>query len=482
MKLPKEIEDIIHTLEEKGFEGYVVGGCVRDILRGVNPEDFDVASNAGPEDVARIFKKSYSDNKFGTVTVFTPSKRENLKEVQVTPYRVESNYKDKRHPEKVEFVENIREDLKRRDFTVNAMALHPREKVIDLFGGREDLEKRVIRAVGNPTERFFEDALRMMRGVRFFATLDFGIEKKTKEAIKENAPLLSKISEERIRDEFLKIIDSEKAKEGVEELRRLGLLERFLPELLEGYQVAQNKHHIYDCYEHAVNALEYATRKKFSRHVRLAALLHDVGKPRVKEGNDKEATFHNHEVVGAKMTRGILRRLKFRKEDIEKVMLLVRYHLFYYNVGEVSESSVRRLLRKVGKENIDELLQVRMADRIGSGVPKAEPYRLRHMRYLIKKVSEDPISVNMLKVGGKDIMEILNTSPGPVIGDILNILLLKVINEPKLNKKESLRKEIEKIKNWDDEKRKEESQRAKKEIESLEVKRDEMNKKKYWVT
>jgi poly(A) polymerase/tRNA nucleotidyltransferase (CCA-adding enzyme) len=214
----------------------------------------------------------------------------------------------------------------------------------------------------------------------------------------------------------------------------------------------------------------------------MSALLHDIGKPRSKEGEGEQATFYNHEVIGAKMTRDLLRRLKFKKEEVEKITLLVRYHLFYYNVGEVSESSVRRLLRKVGKENIEELLQLRMADRIGSGVPKAEPYRLRHMRYLIEKVSQDAISVNMIKIGGKEIMETMGVSPGPIIGDVLNILLLEVINNPGKNKKETLLKEVEKIKKWSEEKRKEEVEKAKIEVEKLEVKRDEMTKKRYWVT
>jgi len=482
MQLPKEVKDIISTLEGGGFEGYLVGGCVRDLFRGVKPEDFDVATNAKPKEITKIFKKSYSDNNFGTVTVLTEKKEKNLREIQITPYRVESNYKDKRHPEEVKFVEDIKEDLKRRDFTMNAIAFHPEKGVIDPFKGKKDLEEKTIRAVGSAKERFSEDALRMMRAVRFSATLGFKIEEETRKEIKKNAHLLSKISAERIRDEFVKIVNSKRAKEGVEELRKLGLLKEFLPELLEGYGVAQNKHHIYDCYEHAVNALEYAAKKNFGVHVRLAALLHDVAKPRVKKGKGEEAIFHNHEVVGAKMTRGILKRLKFKKDDVEKVTLLVRYHLFYYNVGEVSESSVRKLLRRVGKENIEELLQVRMADRIGSGVPKAEPYRLRHMRYLIERVSEDPISTHMLKAGGGDVMEIMDIAPGPLIGDVLNILLARVINNPQLNEKEKLREEIEKIKDWGEEKIKEESKKAKKEVERLETKRDEMNKKRYWVT
>ncbi len=485
MKLPKEVEKIIEALEKHGYEGYAVGGCVRDILRGVSPEDFDVATNALPEEVEKIFKKSFSDNKFGTVTVFTGSSEKNLKEVQVTTYRTEEEYKDRRHPQKVNFVKNIEEDLERRDFTINAMAIRKEAHgygIIDPFNGKGDIEKEIIRAVGDPQERIAEDALRMMRAARFSCSLGFSIEKETEKAIKENAKLLQDISEERIRDEFVKIIMSSKAVEGVEILRNLNLLKQFLPELLEGYQVLQNKHHIYDCYQHSIYSLGYAAKKNFGFHVRVAALLHDIGKPRVKSGKGEKATFYNHEIVGAKMTRSILKRMKFSKEDREKIVLLVRYHLFYYNVGEVSESSVRRLLRKVDKKNMEELLQLRMADRIGSGVPKAEPYRLRHMRYLIDKVSQDAISTNMLKIGGNEIMEIINVPPGPVIGDVLNILLLKVINDPKKNKEEVLKKEVGKIKDKSPEEIKKEAKKAKKEIEKVETKRDEMTKQKYWVT
>ncbi len=485
MNIPKETIKIIETLRANNFEGYLVGGCVRDMLMKKTPADFDIATNANPEEVKKIFPKNFSDNNLGTVTVFTGSKEKNLKEVQITTYRTEGDYKDKRRPEKVNFVKNIEEDLKRRDFTINAMAIQPTKnsfEIIDLFNGKKDLEKKIIRTVGDAKERFSEDALRMMRAVRFFSSLGFSIEKKTKEAIKENALLLEKISSERVRDEFLKIIMTANAEEGVDMLRETGLLKIFLPEVLEGYKVAQSKHHIYDCYEHSIYSLKYAAKKNFGMHVRVASLLHDVGKPRTKEGEGEQATFHNHEIVGAKMTRGILRRLKFKREEVEKITLLVRYHLFYYNVGEVSESSVRRLVRKVGKENIEELLQLRMADRIGSGVPKAEPYRLRHLRYLIEKVSQDAISVNMLKIGGEEIMKELGVAPGPVVGDVLSILLSEVINNPQKNNKEDLSKKIEEVKNWSSEEIKKMAKKAREEAEKVEIKRDEMTKKRYWVT
>jgi len=251
-------------------------------------------------------------------------------------------------------------------------------KIIDPFSGKKDLKDKIIRAVGNPEERFSEDALRMMRAVRFATTLDFKIEEKTTRAIKKNSFWLQAISKERIRDEFLKIIMTERAADGIELLRLLSLLKYIVPELEQGFGVSQNKHHIYGCYQHAILSLKYVAKRNFNKYVRLAALFHDIGKPRVKRGEGSDATFYGHEILGAKMTTQILNRLKFPKKEIEKIAKLVRYHLFYYNPGEVFDSSVRRLVRKVGPENMEELLQVRMADRIGSGCPKAEPYKLRH--------------------------------------------------------------------------------------------------------
>jgi len=270
--------------------------------------------------------------------------------------------------------------------------------------------------------------------------------------------------------------------EGIELLRKLSLLKYIIPELEEGYGITQNKHHVYEVYEHNVRSLDYAAKKNFNKYVRLTALFHDIGKPRVKKGEGPDATFYNHEVVGAKMTFQILSRLKFPKKEIEKITKLVRYHLFYYNPGEVGESSVRRLIRQVGPEDMEELLQVRMSDRIGSGVPKAEPYKLRHMRYVIERVSQDPISVKMLKVNGNDVMKILNIKPGPKIGQILDILLGYVLGNPKKNEKAFLEEKIKELGKLKDEELKEISQKARKEREKIEMKRDEMTKKKYWVT
>lgn len=488
MIIPKEVKSVIDKLIKKGFEAFIVGGCVRDFLREVEPKDWDVTTNAKPEEIKKVFAKSFYENKFLTVTVQTASENPQLKEIEVTTYRSEAKYTDKRHPDEVKYAKTVKEDLARRDFTVNAIALSLAEpgsaKLIDPYDGQKDLKVKIIRTVGKPEERFGEDALRMMRAVRFATTVGDGwkIEPETGQAIQKNAPWLRAISKERIRDELMKIIASEKAADGIELLRGLGLLKYIIPELEEGYGVGQNKHHIYECYKHSLLSLKYAAEKGFNEQVRLAALLHDIAKPRVKRGEGQDATFYNHEIVGAKMVAAILNRLKFSNKDIEKITKLVRYHLFYYNVDEVTESSVRRLVRQVGSESMEELLQVRMADRIGSGVPKAEPYKLRHLKYTIEKVSKDPISVRMLKVNGDGVMQKLGIGSGPKIGQILDILLGNVLNDPDNNKKEWLVKEIEKLGKLDDRELRDLAEKGRKERESLEIKRDQMTKKKYWVT
>jgi len=312
--------------------------------------------------------------------------------------------------------------------------------------------------------------------------LGFSIEPHTLETIREQSNLLSIISKERIRDELMKIIMTERASEGVEILRETGLLKHIIPELEEGYKIGQNKHHIYEVYDHNLRCLDYAAKKDYNKYVRLAALLHDIAKPRTKEGEGPDSTFKNHQVLGAKMTIQILERLRFPKKDIEKVAKLVRYHMFTYDPDKVGESSVRRLVRQVGPENMEELLEVRMADRIGSGVPKAEPYRLRYLRYVIDKVSQDPISVKMLKVSGNEVMEILKIQPGPKVGQILDVLLGSVLEEPKKNEKEFLEEEVKKLGKLSEKEIGSLVQKAREEREKLEMKRDEMTKQKYWVT
>lgn len=483
MNIPTEIETINRKIQDAGFEAYVVGGSIRDALLDKKPKDWDLATNATPEQIEKIFDKTYADNKFGTITILTDSNDPAVREVEITSYRKEKNYKDSRHPESVEWARTIEEDLSRRDFTINALALDVQtQKILDPFNGKQDLKRKIIRTVGNPKERFSDDALRIMRAVRLAVILGFTIEKNTLQEIQRSADSLLKISNERIRDELLEIIMSKKAAKGIEMLRKWGLLNIIIPELVENYGVAQNKHHIYDCYEHALRSLDYAAKKDYNMHVRLAALFHDIAKPDVKEGKGEDATFYNHEVVGAKKTANILKRLKFAQKDIKKITKLVRYHLFYYNVDEVSESSVRRLVRKVGKENIDDLIKVRKADRIGSGVPKAEPYKLRHLQYIIEKVAQDPISTRMLAVNGKDVMKTLGASPGPIIGDILNILLSEVLSDPAKNKRDYLLQRIVELGKMQQTQIKELAKASQEDIERIETKRDEMTKKKYWLT
>ena len=317
-----------------------------------------------------------------------------------------------------------------------------------------------------------------MRAVRFACQLDFSIEEKTFEAIKKNAGWLQAIAKERIREEFEKIIMSKKASDGIEFLRKSGLLKYVIPELEKGFGVSQNRHHIYTVYEHNLLSLKFAADKKFNLAVRLGALFHDIAKPEVKEGAGLEATFYNHDLVGAKFAVRILDRLKFPRELVDKVALLVRNHMFVYDIGVVTEAAIRRLLVRVGPENMQDLIDLRVADRLGSGVPKAQPYRLRHFQYMVEKVQYDAISVKMLKINGNDIMKILSIPPDPKIGAILDVLLAEVIEDPKKNKKEYLKnrvKELDKINLFQLRQMAKQKIEEKKEEEDLEI------KEKYWV-
>lgn len=444
LAIPKEAQDVVALLTYHGFEAYLVGGCVRDALRGVAPHDWDVATNAEPEEVQKLFPESVYENTFGTVGIKTGSDDPATSIVEVTTYRIDGIYEDGRHPESVSRAQTIEEDLARRDFTVNAMA-YGDGALVDPFEGEADLKAQKIRAVGNPHERFGEDALRLMRAVRFCAQLGFTLEAKTEQAIKDLAHTITNVSHERIRDELVKLVASEGAVAGMELLRTTGLLQHILPEVMEGVDVGQNKHHIYSVYEHNLRAMGFAVEQGYDVTVRLASLFHDVGKPRVKQGDGPNSTFYNHEVVGAKMTRELMGRLKFPKDMTSRIAHLVRHHMFFYNVDEVSPAGVRRFVRRVGADCIDDLFRLREADRIGSGVPKAVPYKLRHLRYMIDAVKADPIDAKMLKVTGTDLMELLQVQPGPILGQILAILLEEVIEDPTRNVREVLLERAKKV-------------------------------------
>lgn len=478
MEIPKQVNLIMEKLQKADYEAYIVGGCVRDFLRNVKPQDWDITTNAKPEEIRKLFPKSFYENKFGTVTVQVKSEDKTLSEIEVTTYRVDEKYTDKRHPDKIRFAETIEEDLARRDFTINAIAMNIAGKMIDPFDGEKDLKNKIIQAVGEPDDRFNEDALRMLRAVRFATTLGFSIENRTIKAIQKNTGWIQAISKERIRDELVKIFKSDKAAEGVDLLRKADLLKYILPELEKGVGVSQNRHHIYDIYEHSMRSLKVAAEKGYDLEVKFASLFHDIGKPETKEGEGPDSTFYNHDYVGAKIVSRILNRLKFPKKFIEKVALLVRNHMFVSDPERLTEAGARRIIRRVGLENVPDLINLRIADRLGMGRPKARPYRLRKVEYLIEKVSKDPISVKMLKINGNEIMKMLKTKPGPKVGAILDVLLSEVIEDPKKNKKDLLEKRVEEL---DKENLDQLRKLAKGKIEEKKEEEDLKIKEKYWI-
>jgi len=477
--IPKHIHEIAQKLEDKDFEVFVVGGSVRDLLLGKLPKDWDLTTDALPVDVMELFPDGKSNNDFGTVLLPIRNEQGVSEEiVEITTYRSEQGYTDRRHPDVIQFEKDLELDLARRDFTVNAMALRVihESEIVDIFGGQKDVNKKIVRAVGEPTDRFKEDALRMLRAVRFSCQLGFEIEPKTERAILKMAGTIKFVSTERIREELIKILESDHPYEGIMSLHRLKLLNYILPELERGLGVMQNHHHVYDIFKHNVLSLKYCPSKDW--RVRLAALLHDVGKVQVKRIINGEATFYNHEYVSAKIAQKICKRLKFSLKDEDKVVALVKNHMFYYNVGEVTASSVRRLLVKTGKENLQDLIHVRIADRLGSGVKKGKPYKLRHLEYMLEKVQHDPVSVKDLKLNGDELMQYLDIKPSPKIGQIFDVMLAEVIEDPELNTKEQLlkrSKELNEI-NLEDLRRK-----AKEAIEEKRVEDDNELKKDFHV-
>ena len=450
LKIPKEVSQVTDSLEKAGFETYLVGGCVRDLLMGKEPKDWDVTTNAKPEQIVGLFKKTIYENTFGTVGVCVPCEtfiedvsRETpeYKIIEVTPYRIEAEYSDFRHPDEVRFSEKLEDDLKRRDFTVNAVALNSKGHLTDLFEGIKDIKDKTLRAVGDPDERFQEDALRMLRAVRFSCQLNFSVSYETTESILKNTSLIKKISEERIRDEFRKMIMSQNPASGIVMMQKFGLLKNIIPELEEGIGCEQLGEHIYDVWEHLLHAVQHAADKNWPLEIRLAALFHDIGKPksrRIAEGGAKKKyTFYGHEVVGARMTKKIMERLKFPKKEIELVEKLVYNHMFFSDTELITLSAVRRIITKVGVENIWHLMSVRECDRVGMKKKEA-PYRLRKYFAMIEEALRDPISVGQLKINGEFMIKELGITPGPRMGWILHALLEEVLDAPEKNTAEHL--------------------------------------------
>jgi tRNA nucleotidyltransferase (CCA-adding enzyme) len=508
-KIPKEVSHVTDTLEGAGFEAYLVGGCVRDLLMGRNPKDWDVTTNAKPEEIIALFDKTVYENDFGTVGVYisidvpyetpeadisretfqmdvnhetpaTPAASEKIEyfSVEVTPYRTEMGYTDSRHPDKVEFGTKLEDDLKRRDFTVNALAYRD-GSIKDMYDGIKDIKDKVLRTVGVSDERFGEDALRMIRTVRFSCQLDFSVSHETGKSILKNAYLVKKISVERIRDEFIKTIMSPSPASGIVLLQKFGLLEHIIPELLEGVGCIQGGAHIYDVWEHLLHALQHAADKDWPLEIRLSALFHDIGKPRsrrdalgaakssAREAPKKQYTFYGHEVVGARMTKKIMERLKFSKREVELVEKFVRNHMFFSDTELITLSAVRRIIVKVSKEHIWDLMKVRECDRVGMKKKEA-PYRLRKYFAMIEEALRDPISAKQLKINGEYMIKNLGIKPGPRMGWILSALLEEVLDGPEKNTIEQLSELVKSLGKLNDSELKTIGQKGKEKKEELE--------------
>lgn len=439
---PPFVKSIFEKFEKLEFEIYLAGGAVRDILMGKQVVDWDFTTNATPEQILKVFPEGFYDNQFGTVGIAHES---SPRPYEITTYRKELGYSDKRRPDQVIWGETLEEDLSRRDFTINAMAMDKNGKIIDPFEGQKDLEKKILKAVGNPAERFNEDALRMMRAVRIAAEIGFEIEHETFEAIKQHAETIHLIAKERVRDELFKLLASNYPYEGIIMLRNSGLLQQILPELEETFDVEQKspkRHHKYDVGTHLLMALKNCPSKDLV--VRFATLMHDIGKPKTqKKTPEGVITFYNHEVVGARIARQISERLRFSKEQREKFWTLVRHHQFTVDERQ-TDSAIRRFIRKVGMENLQDMLDLRVGDRLGGGATETS-WRLEKFKERLEEVQKQPFSVKDLKVNGRDVMEILNIPSGPKVGQVLNQLFAEVEEDILRNNREYLLQRIKEL-------------------------------------
>lgn len=432
ISVPKEAESIIEKLQHLGFEAFVVGGCVRDSLLGITPKDWDITTNALPEDIKKAFPVTIDTGiAHGTVTV-----RLNKKSFEVTTYRTDGDYLDGRHPDSVTFVKSLKEDLRRRDFTVNALAYNKDTGIVDEFGGLKDLESKTIRCVEDPKKRFSEDALRMLRALRFIAQLGFFLDEATKAAIKELSFTIKKVSVERICDEFVKLITTDRP-ETILELYSLGLTKVFLPEWDEMMDTPQNTpHHRGSVGEHSVYVMQNVPATK---ELRLAALLHDVAKPiSRKEDNRGRDHFAGHPQIGANMTKDILRRLKMDNDTISYVSRLVRFH---DDRPPLNMKTVRRCLNRMGEDLFPDIFTLRYADIMGQSDYKREEKlaEIEVFKEYYDRIMEERecVSLSGLAIKGADIMA-LGMSAGPIIGEALNSALELVIDDPSKNNKETL--------------------------------------------
>lgn len=458
--LPKYVQKVARILVKEGYDAYLVGGAVRDIVLKKKPHDYDLATNALPDEMLNMFPKSVSTGaKFGTVIALVQDDEGETHEVEVTTFRSEAEYIDGRWPSSVEFVDDVDRDLGRRDFTFNAMAIDlsgldlddgVEEKVVDIydpFGGIEDIQKKVVRAVGTPLERFKEDGLRSFKAARMASQLGFEIEPETLQAMKDSISVAEVVSMERVRDEFMKmLLNSPKPSVGIEIMRETGLLQLFMPELLEGVGVEQKLCHVHDVYNHILKTVDVAHDS-----VKLPALFHDIAKPRTDMGNGH---FYGHDRMGADMAEQIMKRMKFPKSEIERTKKLVENHMFYYphikedmteeekkkiELHQWSDSAVRRFIQRVGKENIDDLFKLRMADAQSNPATMFKPDEITLLQERISHVREQDMALKVsdLKINGEDLQK-LGIEKGPKMGLILKELLDAVIEDPLMNTKEKL--------------------------------------------
>lgn len=454
-EIKKEAVEIYQKLNNARYNVYFVGGCVRNLLTGLSVKDWDLTTNATPEQIQKIFPDSFYDNDFGTVGV--KFEEHNLKDktnekqyAEITTFRTDGKYKDFRHPEKVSWGKTIEEDLARRDFTMNSIALKMvgnKQEFIDPFNGKDDIQNKIIRAVGNAEERFSEDALRILRAIRFASQLNFEIEKDTLNAIKNNYLLLKHISQERIRDEVFKILKTENAYQGIMLLYEIGILEIIFPELIKGEGISQirpGRHHTSDVLTHNLLSLKECPSK--DPLVKFATLLHDVGKPYVASVDENGyVIFYNHEVMGAKIAKDIAERLRLSKKEKEKVYTLIRWHMFTVDEN-ITDSAVRRFIRRVGVENVKDMIDLRIGDRLGGGTQVAESWRLKKFKERLDEQLHPPFSINDMKISGNDVMEILKIKPGRKVGEILQKLFLEVDEDLEKNNKDYLLKRLEEFK------------------------------------
>lgn len=454
MKLPQQAQNVINKLKKAGYEAFAVGGSVRDLLMGRETRGWDFTTNATPEQILAVFPDSFYDNRFGTVGVKINLSENAIAQTdkktppddiyEITTYRSEKGYADHRHPDTLMWGKTLEEDLARRDFTINAIAFDGKT-IIDPHNGQTDLKNKIIRTVGNPDERFAEDALRLMRAVRIAAELGCMIEPAMLEAVRKHASTLSQISAERIRDELMRILASPYAADGVLMMKSTGILAVILPELEAAFAIQQKspkRHHMYDVGTHSVMALKHCPSG--DPVVRFATLLHDIGKVKTYAIKNNIVTFYNHEVVSTKITKNILERLRFPNKDAQKILTLVRWHQFTVDERQ-TDSALRRFIRHVGRENLSDMLALRIGDRMGGGARETS-WRLELFKNRLEEVQKQPFTVADLKINGFDVMKALNCKPGPIVGKTLNELFSQVETGKLANEREALLNKIKLVK------------------------------------